>query len=119
MRKVTQSKISLWRLLFKYVQSHLIMAIVGMYFLISILIKIYFAIDIQIPCVWKTFFHVECPGCGLTRSFTQIICLDFVGAFKTNPLIFIVMPAGIFYIITDIIKFKRRLQNTHSLKERR
>lgn len=93
------------------------MAFVGTYFLISILIKIYFAIDIQIPCVWKTFFHVECPGCGLTRSFTQILYFDLVGAFKTNPLIFIVMPAGIFFIITDFIKFKRRLKGEDKLKE--
>jgi len=111
MRKVIQSKISFWQLFVKYGQSHKLMALVGAYFLISILIKIYFAIDVQIPCLWKTFFHVECPGCGLTRSFTQLLYLDFVGAFKTNPLIFVVMPAGIFYISKDILKFKRKLEN--------
>ncbi len=112
MRKATQSKISFWLLILKYVQSHKLMTLVGIYFLVSILIKIYFAIDIQIPCLWKTIFHVECLGCGLTRSFTQILHFDIVGAFRTNPLIFIVMPAGIFYIISDIVKFKRRLENS-------
>ena len=115
MQKVMQSKISFKILIVKYIQSHIIMSLVGVYFMISILVKMYFAIDIQIPCVWKTIFHVECPACGLTRSFTHILTLDFVGAFKSNPLIFIVMPAGIFYIISDLIKFKRKLESTDAI----
>ena len=35
-------------------------------------------------CATKAFFHVECPGCGLTRSFVKITQGDLIDAFNFN-----------------------------------
>lgn len=73
------------------------------YFLLSVFLLP--LIDITIPCLFKTFFNIHCPGCGLTRSFTSLIKLDFVGAFNYNWLIFIIIPSIIYYVIIDFKKF--------------
>lgn len=36
-------------------------------------------------CVFKEFFGVECPGCGLTRSFALALDGDLQRAFALNP----------------------------------
>ena len=89
-----------------------ILSIVTLYFIVSILLKIIFSINILIPCLWKTIFHIECPGCGLTRAFIDILYCNFIDAFNHNPLIFIVLPAGLFYLCIDFMKFKKKLKNT-------
>ncbi len=67
-------------------------------------------IDILIPCLWKTCFHSECPGCGMTTAFIDLLTLDFVAAFYANPLVFIVLPVLSLYIVKDFRKFKRQSQ---------
>ena len=97
-------------LLKQYVAANKIVSIAVLYFVISIGLKMGFSIDVLIPCLWKTLFHVQCPGCGLTRAFMQVLKLDFTGAFATNPLIFIILPMGICYVHRDFMKFKRRFE---------
>lgn len=48
-----------------------------------------FLTGITIPCFFKETLGTECPGCGLTRMFTCMLCLDFVSAFHYNPVIFV------------------------------
>lgn len=36
-------------------------------------------------CAWKKAFSVNCPGCGLTRSFVAFGHGDVVAAWKYNP----------------------------------
>lgn len=38
------------------------------------------------PCLFKTIFHVPCPGCGLTRSFRAIWRGDLSQAIRYHPL---------------------------------
>lgn len=76
--------------------------------LLSVLLKLSFDTDIGIPCLWKTMFGFECPGCGLTTAFIKLLQLDLAGAYKSNLLIFIVVPAGFFYILSDYNKFKKQ-----------
>ncbi|MGD1839467.1 MAG: DUF2752 domain-containing protein [Thermonemataceae bacterium] len=78
---------------------------VGLYLLFSVLLNLTCHIDIGIPCLWTTLFHVHCPGCGLTRAFTRLLVLDVVGAYHYNPLIFIVLPGGLLYILSDFLRF--------------
>jgi hypothetical protein len=42
----------------------------------------------QIPlfCIWKVVFGIPCPGCGLTRAFTEICRFDFLSAERWNIL---------------------------------
>lgn len=93
-------------LLKKYIAANILMSSIVIYFIVSIGLKIGFSIDILIPCFWKTLFHHECPGCGLTTAFMNILTLDISGAYDANPLIFIVLPLGIFYIYKDFMKMK-------------
>ncbi len=74
----------------------------------SLAVDIFFSIDIMIPCLWKTIFSIDCPACGLTRSTIKLIKFDFSGAFQQNPLVYIVIPAILFYLYKD---FKRHIDN--------
>lgn len=92
-----------------YLGTNKLTTLVAIYFGASILVKILFSIDILIPCLWKSIFHVECPGCGLTRSFIELLHCNFLGAYKYNPLIFIVLPAALYYIYNSIVEIRRKL----------
>jgi hypothetical protein len=99
-------------LLRKYIIANKFMSIIAAYFAISIVLKLVFAIDILIPCLWKTLFDFECPGCGLTTAFIKLITLDISGAYDANVLVFLVLPLGLFYLYSDFSKYKRK-QNSH------
>ena len=103
-------------LLKNYIAANKLMSSIVIYFMVSIMLKIGFSIDILIPCLWKTLFHFECPGCGLTTAFMKILTLDISGAYDANPLIFIVLPLGIFYIYKDFVKFKRNIYTQSNSK---
>lgn len=94
----------------KYLVSNKIMSLVTIYFVISLILKMVCNINILIPCLWKTLFNIECPGCGLTTACINLLECDIVGAFNSNPLIFIILPIGIVYIFKDYKKFKSDLQ---------
>jgi len=81
--------------------------VVGLYFLITVLLKSYTGIDYTIPCIYRTFFGFKCYGCGMTTACTYIVKGDLNSAYQTNWLIFIVAPAFIFYIIRDFIRFSK------------
>lgn len=93
--------------IFFYLQGNKIVSLVAAYMLFSVILKLSFDADIGIPCLWKTLFGFECPGCGLTTAFIKLLQLDVSGAYKSNWLIFIVVPAGSFYILSDYNKFRK------------
>ena len=88
-----------------YVRSNKLICLVALYFALSILLQMTFSVNIMFTCLWKTLFHHECPGCGITTALINLIRFDFAGAYRANPLIFIVLPSVIFYIIKDIKKY--------------
>jgi hypothetical protein len=92
----------------KYIAENKILAIVVFYFLFSAILKAIAGIDICIPCIWKSIFDLHCPGCGLTTAFISLIELNFKVAFATNWMIFIIVPFGLYYVIKDYVKFKRK-----------
>ena len=93
-----------------YARSNKFISFVALYFGISIVLQMAFSVNIMIPCLWKTLFHTECPGCGLTTALISLLRFDIAGAYSANPLIFIVLPSVIFYIIKD---FRRYASETH------
>jgi len=97
--------------LIKYIAKNRILAIVFVYFLLSTILHATTGVDICIPCLWKSIFEIECPGCGLTTAFISLMKLNLKHAIETNWLILIVLPFGTFYLIKDVVKFK----NTNSL----
>lgn len=42
-------------------------------------------------CVWKTLFHVECFGCGLTRALLKLSELKLYEAWVLNPTIYLLI----------------------------
>lgn len=104
--------IETFKIPFKYLLSNKIMSLVALYFVISLFLKMAFEINILIPCLWKTVFNIECPGCGLTTALIKLLQCNIAGAFDANPLIFIILPIGIIYIYKDFKKFSSHLQTS-------
>ena len=91
--------------LFLYISDHKIMGVVLLYFMVSIILKALTPIDICLPCIWKLLFGFKCPGCGLTTAFINLIKMDFKGAKENNPLIYFLVPAGLYFLIWDYRKY--------------
>lgn len=47
---------------------------------------------IGLVCPFKTFFHIDCPYCGLSRYCIAMLQLRFVDAFNYHPIVFISVP---------------------------
>jgi hypothetical protein len=92
----------------RYFEINKIMVIVVAYLFFSAILKAITGIDICIPCIWKSIFGFHCPGCGLTTAFISMIKCDFKTAIQTNWMIFVIVPLGIYYVIRDYRKFRRK-----------
>ncbi len=98
---------------FQYIKQNIILSSVALYSIIGIFIKLIFSIDILLPCLWKKTFDTACIGCGLTTAFGELIQFNFMNAYHENPLIYIIVPFGLYLIYTDFKKFKnKQTQNT-------
>lgn len=64
-----------------------------------IIFYILYKIQLPIPCVFHKITGFYCPGCGLTRCLVSLINLDFYQAFRYNPLIFVLLPLLIPYVL--------------------
>ena len=53
--------------------------------LLSIVVFLFYFLGIRF-CPFFYFFHVPCPGCGLTRSIVLLLQGDFVGSFQYHIL---------------------------------
>ena len=91
-----------------YARSNKLISLVLLYFGISIVLQMAFSVNIMIPCLWKTLFHTECPGCGLTTALISLLRFDIAGAYSANPLIFIVLPAMVILFCREILRIKHK-----------
>lgn len=39
----------------------------------------------MLPCYFKKYLNVECPGCGMQRAFSYLMDGDLVASFKAHP----------------------------------
>jgi len=81
--------------------------------LILIFCLFYFGTKYEIPflfCPIEKFFHVYCPGCGVTRMIISMIEGNFYQAFRYNSFMFVFSPffllCGIDEISTTFFKTK-------------
>lgn len=58
-------------------------------------------------CPMRLFFHVPCPGCGLTRAASLVLHGDFVEATHMFPLWFVVLPLVAFVFGIDTWRYVR------------
>ena len=45
-----------------------------------------------IPCMYKTLTGLDCPSCGISRTFLALFRLDIAAAFGYNPVILCLLP---------------------------
>lgn len=63
-----------------------------------------------IGCVYRYFFNIPCPGCGMTRAVLCLLKLDFKGAFEYNYMVYS-LPVVYALFLTEGKLFKKRLLN--------
>ena len=79
---------------------------------------IYFFIDPSkssfLPqCPLKAVTGYECAGCGVQRSFHQLLHFQFLDAFKYNPLFVASIPVLLFVLIINLSKIGQLKQNVN------
>lgn len=66
---------------------------------------------LKLPCLIQYFFHIPCPGCGMTRAVLAALRLDFAAAFQLHPMFWSLPILGV-YLLVDGGIFKSRKANT-------
>ena len=60
----------------------------------------------QLPCMFKSVTHFDCPGCGLQRSVVYLMKGDFTGSFFMYPALLPILILFAFLIFHVTMKFK-------------
>ena len=58
--------------------------------------------DARLPCLVKLILGVACPGCGLSAALQAVVRGDLAAAWASNPLVFVVVPAGLCYWLVGL-----------------
>ena len=62
--------------------------------------------DYMLPCLSKTFFGLECLGCGFQRSFLLLLNGNFIDAFKMYPAVYTLLGTFLFILVNFKLQFK-------------
>lgn len=60
----------------------------------------------MLPCFYKQVFGISCPGCGMQRSFIELLKGNFIASFKLYPALLPVIFTLCFTGAHLIFKFK-------------
>ena len=60
----------------------------------------------ELPCMFKSVTHFDCPGCGLQRSFVLLLQGNFISSFKMYPALLPIIFLFGFLILHLIWQFK-------------
>ncbi len=82
----------------KLIRTNLIILSIGIIYLIW-----YRLTHLGIPCLFRLVTGLYCPGCGITRMFLAISRFDFAAAFRSNSLVFLLLPYGIFTYVRHYV----------------
>jgi hypothetical protein len=94
-------------MIIKYLYINRYYTIAILYFLLSVLLKMQGIVDMTIPCIFNFLFDIHCPGCGFTRSFIELLKLNFEKSLEYNILTLPILVSMIYYIIRDFINFRK------------
>lgn len=64
----------------------------------------------QGACFYKKFLGIECPGCGMQRSFIALLKGDLVLSFQLFPALIPLLSMFVFLFLHLIFKFKKGAQ---------
>lgn len=93
-------------MILKYLYHNKWYSIPILYFIVSVILKMQ-GVDITIPCIFNFLFDVNCPGCGMTRSFIELLKLNFTKSLEYNVLTLPIGVSMIYYIVRDFIDFRK------------
>ena len=82
-----------------------IIKLIVLFILLVFSLLVVFVFDLN--CIFKSIFHIPCPGCGLTRAFKLILKGHFIQSLKYSVLALPILLFLVLYLITliyDIIK---------------
>ena len=65
-----------------------------------------------LPCVVHRLTGLFCPGCGSSRALGSLLRLDFYQAFRWNPLVVMLLPFALFYLVWGSVSWVRVGRNT-------
>jgi hypothetical protein len=60
----------------------------------------------QLPCLFKSVTHFDCPGCGIQRSFILLAKGEISNSFVTYPALVPIMLLGILLLLHLVLKFR-------------
>ena len=91
--------------------------IIAIIILLAMVIPIYYwfdpsQYDFMPKCVFKTYLHIECPGCGFQRALHALLHGDIRASLAFNPFLIISIPILIIACTNELII-------THSQKSTR
>nr|WP_276020532.1 DUF2752 domain-containing protein [Acetivibrio straminisolvens] len=62
-------------------------------------------------CLFKNFFGLPCPGCGMTRAYLSLLKFDLASAFYYHPLFLLPAILAIIVIFKNNKYFMRLYKN--------
>lgn len=87
--------------------------------LILIPILFYFGVELLVHynthtiCIFKFITGHECPGCGMTRAFSELFQFHFKEALEFNPRVVIVAPLLVYIWISTLVReIKCKINNS-------
>ena|ERR1700761_7426168 len=60
-----------------------------------------------LPCPVKSFLHIDCPGCGLQRSFIELLKGNIIKSFQYHPATIPLLLFFLFAIAHLFVRFKK------------
>ncbi len=60
----------------------------------------------QLPCIFKAVTHVDCPGCGIQRSFILLVKGDMASSFVMYPALIPILLLFAFLVLHVTLKIK-------------
>ena len=65
-----------------------------------------------LPCVVHRLTGLFCPGCGSSRALGSLLRLELYQAFRWNPLVVMLLPFALFYLVWGSVSWVRVGRNT-------
>ena len=59
----------------------------------------------ELPCLFKKYLHVECPGCGFQRSIIALLKGDIAESFLLFPTTFVLLLFFVCFFINNKYEF--------------
>jgi len=61
----------------------------------------------SLPCYYKKYLGIECPGCGMQRSIIELLRGNIVECLKTYPALFPTIFLVTYLVLHLIFKFEK------------